>query len=164
MENCNPENIKKVIERGELQEFKDICENRLFSSCETCDYYIQVYSILYDKFNIFEYVIKNYPKKYRTINFYMEACKYSSINIIDLCIKDGYDIYDKDESGNNGLHYASKHNNLNVVNYLLKQGLDLNYKNKFGDTPYSIIKKRYKKNIDELIDMSERCKIENYIE
>ncbi|ORX53809.1 putative ankyrin repeat protein, partial [Piromyces finnis] len=52
----------------------------------------------------------------------MEASYYGNINIIEVCLKHGANLYMKDNKGNTALSIAQTLNNKRLENYLIEHG------------------------------------------
>ena len=59
------------------------------------------------------------------MNLYFEACKENYYTVIELLLKNNYDINELDEEKNTGLIIATKNNSLDVVKEFLKYNIDL---------------------------------------
>lgn len=66
------------------------------------------------------------------------AVKFSTVDIMQFLLKEGWDLNQADEDGNTLLHYAARCNRREVMEYLIKKELDVNCFNKEGLTPLHV--------------------------
>ena len=66
------------------------------------------------------------------------SIKYKNLQIIDLLIKNGGDIFTKNNEEDNCLHISCFYDEINILKYFLSLGLNINSINKNGQTPLII--------------------------
>jgi len=82
--------------------------------------------------------IDNYEDIKKAQELIFDASKRGNKQDVELALKLGANINQKDQMGNTPLHWAAKEGHLEVVKYLIKHGAKINEKNKNGDTPLSL--------------------------
>ncbi len=85
-----------------------------------------------------EITIDNYDDIKEAQNLIFDAAKRGNKQDVELALKLGASINQKDEKGNTPLHWAAKEGHLDVVKYLIEHGAKINEKNNKGDTPLSL--------------------------
>jgi serine/threonine protein kinase len=82
--------------------------------------------------------INNYEDVREAQNLIFDAAKRGNKQDVELALKMGASINQKDKQGNTPLHIAAKEGHFEVVKYLVEQGANINELNNNKDTPLSL--------------------------
>jgi hypothetical protein len=82
--------------------------------------------------------IDNYDDFIDAQKLIFSAAKRGNKHDLELAIKLGALINQRDEKGNTPLHWAAKDGHFEAVKYLVEHGAEINAKNKRGDTPLGL--------------------------
>ncbi|XP_060597274.1 uncharacterized protein LOC132751156 isoform X2 [Ruditapes philippinarum] len=90
------------------------------------------------------------------------AARKGYFDIIEILIKKGCNVNQKNQNGFAALHYAARDGRMDIVNFLLKSGADPNIKNKDGDAPiHELVKYQPMDTIEEMITLGMNVNLQN---
>lgn len=74
-------------------------------------------------------------KKGKDLQLLMTCLMHSSIELLDLFVDSGVDLYDEDPDGNSIIHFICNSGNIALLEHLIALGIAINIQNRLGQTP-----------------------------
>ncbi|WP_039386818.1 ankyrin repeat domain-containing protein [Neochlamydia sp. TUME1] len=118
-----------------------------------------IYAVRYQSSSVLANLLKTSPRALTSLSslqvqeVWSVACS-RSVEMVQVLIKEGFNLTLKDQEDNSGLHLAAKALNVEVLKYFIQQQMDVNALNKSGLTPLQLVQGK-DCDIDEIVSCTQ---------